>query len=88
MQETLRVLKPGGRLLIAEYGANRGRHLLHRLAPLRWMLEKLEPFLSDFWHSDLDAQFIACTRDNGKTLRHNGETTLFGGFYRVMEYHA
>ena len=40
LREALRVLKPGGHLLIAEYGMNRGRHLLHRLAPLRWILEK------------------------------------------------
>ena len=88
LHEALRVLKPGGHLLLAEYGANHGRHLLHRLVVPRWVLGKLEPFLSDFWHSDLDAQLIACARDNGKTLRHNGETTLFGGFYRVMEYHV
>lgn len=88
LQETLRVLKPGGRLLIAEYGANYGRHLLHRLAPLRWVLEKLEPFLCDFWHSDLNAQLIEYAARHGKILLHDSETPLFGGFYRVMEYHA
>ena len=88
LREVLRVLKPGGRLLLAEYGANRGTHPLHRLIPLRWLLEKLEPFLCDFWHSDLDAQLSMCARDKGKVLRYNGETALFGGFYRVMEYHS
>lgn len=88
LQETVRVLKPGGHLLIAEYGANRGIHVLHRLAPLRRMLEKLEPFLGDFWRSDLHAQLAACAQHSGKNLRHNGETALFGGFYRVMEYRA
>jgi ubiquinone/menaquinone biosynthesis C-methylase UbiE len=88
LRETLRVLKPGGCLLIAEYGANRGRHPLHRLAPLRRMLEGLEPFLGDFWHGDLGAQLAACARDSGKALRNNGETEIFGGFYRVVEYRA
>ncbi len=88
LHETLRVLKPGGRLLIAEYGANLGTHPLHRIAPLRWIMEKLEPFLCDFWHSDLDAQLLSCAARNGKVLRRHGETALLGGFYRVMEYHA
>lgn len=88
LRETLRVLKPGGCLLIAEYGANRGRHLLHRLAPARWVLEKLEPFLGDFWRSDLHARLVNCARDCGKALRYNGETEVFGGFYRVVEYRA
>lgn len=88
LQETLRVLKPGGRLLLAEYGANRGKHLLHRIAPLRRILENLEPFLSGFWHCDLEAQLLSCAAHHGKMLRDNGQTALFGGFYRVMEYHA
>jgi ubiquinone/menaquinone biosynthesis C-methylase UbiE len=86
LNETLRVLKPGGRLLIAEYGENRGKHLLHRFTPWRWTLEKLEPFLHDFWHSNLDEQLTRLAAQQGKQLHANTETLLFGGFYRVMEY--
>lgn len=88
LQEALRVLKPGGRLLLAEYGANRGTHPLHRIAPLRRMLAKLEPFLHDFWHSNLEAQLLSCAAHHEKVLRDHGQTALLGGFYRVMEYHA
>jgi len=86
--ETLRVLKPKGTLLIAEYGENRGAHFLHRFQPMRWLLEKLEPFLHDFWHSDLEEQLRVLSRQHGKSLRATAPTLLFCGFYRVMEYRA
>ena len=93
LSETLRVLKPGGRLLIAEYAMNRaenraknrGRHLMHR-APWRWILEYLEPFLHDFWHSDLTAQLESYALQQGKTLSHIGTTCVFSDFFRVEEY--
>lgn len=88
LEEALRVLKPNGRLLLAEYGMNRGSHPLHRFLPFRWTLERLEPFLRNFWHSDLHAQLQECASRQNKVLRLVGETAVFGGFYRVMEYHA
>jgi len=88
LEEALRVLKPDGRLLLAEYGANRGIHPLHRFLPLRWAMERLEPFLGDFWHSDLHGQLHQCAARQEKSLRLAGETAVFGGFYRVMEYHV
>ena len=87
LNEIMRVLKPGGRLLIVEYAANHGRHLLHR-RPLRWILEYLEPFLHDFWHSDLDTQLGSYALQHNKTLAHIGTTSIFKKFYRVEEYCA
>lgn len=88
LSEAIRVLLPGGQLLIAEYGENRGKHLLHRFTPWRWTLEKLEPFLHDFWHSDLHGQLNRLAAKQGKQLHASPETQLFGGFYRVMQYRA
>ena len=88
LSEALRVLKPGGRLLIAEYGIDRNRHPLHRITPLRRIIERLEPFLHDFQHDDLPAQLQSCAIKHGKTLRQTDEQHLFGGYYRVMVFHA
>ena len=41
LAEAVRVLKPGGSLVIAEYGEKRG-HFFHRFAPMRWLLEWAE----------------------------------------------
>lgn len=86
LREAVRVLAPGGRLLLAEYGENRGAHPLHRLPPARWLLEKLEPFLHSFWHGNLDALLLEALAHNGKAPASRHEQAIFGGFYRVLEY--
>lgn len=88
LSEAVRVLKPGGRLLIAEYGVNRNRHPLHRITPLRRIIERLEPFLHDFQLEDLPAQLQSCAAEQGKALQQAGETQLFGGYYRVLIFHV
>ncbi len=84
--EATRVLRPGGCLLLAEYGENRGMHPLHRLAPARWLLEKLEPFLHSFWHGDLDALLTEALAHNGKRRAARHAVEIFRGFYRVLAY--
>jgi ubiquinone/menaquinone biosynthesis C-methylase UbiE len=86
LEEALRTLKPGGRLLIADYGHHTRSHLLHRLPPPRALLEKLEPFLHEFWHSDLDALLAAAAARHAMQLEAGPETPIFRGFYRVLAY--
>ncbi|MFA6015494.1 MAG: class I SAM-dependent methyltransferase [Gallionellaceae bacterium] len=86
LREVLRVMKSGAHLLVAEYAENHGQHVLQRFTPWRWILEKLEPFLHDFWHSDLHARLFKLAEQQGIQLQVNAEITLFSGFYRVVEY--
>lgn len=82
--EALRVLKPDGRIIIAEYGG-RVRHLLQAL-PFRWVWGVAEPFLPDFWEQNLAALMQRAAVAAGKRVTDHGETAIFGGFYRVAEF--
>ncbi len=88
LDEALRTLKPGGRVLIADYGPITRSHVLHRIPLLRALLETLEPFLREFWHADLDASLMASAARNSLQLKACAETAIFRGFYRVREYRA
>jgi len=83
--EIARVVRPGGSLLITEYASVPRHHLLYRIAPLRWLIGFLEPFLPDFWQEDLAAKITDALNLNGKELA--GEPQFehcFASFYRIM----
>ncbi len=75
--EALRVVKPGGELVIVDY------HRPSRLNPLHWpmvgILKTLEPFALDLWKCELeqwlppDARVAAIRKD-----------TSFGGLYQML----
>jgi ubiquinone/menaquinone biosynthesis C-methylase UbiE len=88
LTEAIRVLEPGGRLVIAEYGECRKRHFFHRFAPMRWILTTAEPFLGGFWSDDLAAVLGECAASLGRRIELEDQTDIFGGFYRVMRYRA
>jgi len=84
--EATRVLPPGGRLVIADYGELGRTHPFHRIAPLRWLIERVEPFLGNFWRQDLQAELRACAARNGRDVVPEVRRDLFGGFYRIRRY--
>jgi len=85
--EIARVVRPGGSVLITEYGSTPRRHWLYRFLPFRWSLGHLEPFLPGFWHEDVAAELDDALMQNGKALV--GEPRVeycFAGFYRIMRF--
>ncbi len=77
--EALRVLRPGGRLVIAEYGSSPGYHLRQWL----WPVPLLEPFLEDFRQQDLAASLHGHAQRQGKRIEQVEEFHALAGFYRV-----
>ncbi len=86
LNETLRVLQPGGRLVITEYGQYPRQHFLCRFWPIRILLLRLEPFLGDFWHRNLFAMLRRHAKAHNKTLKLVDEFHCFSSFYRVCVF--
>jgi ubiquinone/menaquinone biosynthesis C-methylase UbiE len=75
--EALRVLKPGGRLVVVDY------HRPQALNPLYWpmvgVLRTLEPFAMDLWRHEISAWLPA-----GARLADFSKQTSFGGLYQLV----
>lgn len=75
--EALRVVKPGGKIVIVDY------HRPHALNPLYWpmvgILRTLEPFALDLWRSELEA-WLPADRPVASLERR----LLFGGLYQLV----
>jgi len=77
MREALRVLKPGGTILIIDYARPAKWH------PARYLLlpiiARLEPFVADLWHFELNEMLQE--QFAGRTWR---KTSYFGGLYQRL----
>jgi ubiquinone/menaquinone biosynthesis C-methylase UbiE len=73
--EALRVVKPGGRLVIVDY------HPPHELNPLYWpmvgILRTLEPFAMDLWRHEI-AEWLP------REVTELKKQTSFGGLYQLL----
>jgi ubiquinone/menaquinone biosynthesis C-methylase UbiE len=76
--EALRMLKPGGQLVIVDY------HQPGKLNPLYWpmqgILRTLEPFAMDLWR-----QPISDWLPSEVEIRESRHRTVFGGLYQMLQ---
>jgi len=86
LQQALRVLRPGGSLVITGYAEAGNTHPFHRFAPFRSILNAAEPFLHGFWNESLPSVLAECASSVGKRVEREEEVPIFGAFYRVVRY--
>ena len=86
LRESLRITKPGGRIVIADYAPATNTHWFHKLPIFRNIFEKLEPFLGNFWRSDLDEELEAAARIKNKQITKGRESYYWHRFYRLIDF--
>jgi ubiquinone/menaquinone biosynthesis C-methylase UbiE len=77
LAEALRVVKPGGRIVIVDYHRPHALHPLHM--PMRAILAMLEPYALDLWRHDLNHWLPSDLPASAITKR-----TFFGGLYQLV----
>jgi len=77
LAEALRVVRPGGRIVVVDY------HRPHRLNPLYWpmtgILQTLEPYALDLWQHEISDWFPLDTE-----VSEISKVTSFGGLYQLV----
>jgi ubiquinone/menaquinone biosynthesis C-methylase UbiE len=77
LAEALRVVKPGGKIVLIDYHRPHRWQLLRRA--MRALLRRLEPFALDLWESEI-AEFLPA----GVPLAATRKQTYFGGLYQKV----
>lgn len=86
LEHAIRVIRPGGQLVVTEYGALGRDHVLHRLLPLRWLVTRVEPHLDTLWRGNLAGLVDECAKRSGKRAVLTDRELIFDGFYRVKRF--
>lgn len=86
LAQAIRITKVGGRLVIADYAQFKQNHLFHRSKVYRYVFEKMEPFLADFWRCNLLAELDVQAKAQGRVINLTNEQYYFNDFYRLLEF--
>jgi len=86
LAEAVRITKSGGRIIIADYAANRDRHFFNQVKIFNSVFENLEPFLADFWRCDLFTELSEQAKRQGRKISITSECYYFTRFYRLLEF--
>jgi len=77
LEEVVRVVRPGGRIVIVDYHRPSPWHVLAHI--FRPLLGRLEPYALDLWRHEID-EWLPRAAKAGKLIK----TTYFGGLYQML----
>lgn len=86
LSECMRVLSLNGMLIWTEYAPLPSKHILYRFYPSRFILTRLEPFLSGFWDDDILSLLRVLGKPYNKDIEVVSHKLIFFNFYRVTQF--